>query len=61
MRDIVQVSVTLYNPFSGGVYGGSKIETTVPEVDSRYEFSYMSQDGYLITEGYLLDDMELIA
>jgi hypothetical protein len=50
MRDIAQVSITIYNPFSGIVSGGSKIEPIVPVEDT---------DGFLDINGYLFDDSEL--
>lgn len=49
MRDIVQVSATIYNPFTGFVGGGSKIEP--PEIPET--------DGFLDMSGYMFDDSEL--
>lgn len=52
MRDIVQVSVTIYNPYSGIVSGGSKIEPIVPVEDT---------DGFLDINSYLFDGSEMWA
>lgn len=50
MRDITQVSITIYNPYSGSISGGSKIEPITP-----VEIT----DGFLDENGYLYNDSEL--
>jgi hypothetical protein len=52
MRDIAQVSITIYNPYAGTVSGGSKIEPIVPVEDT---------DGFLDISSYLFDDSDLWA
>lgn len=52
MRDITQVSITIYNPYTGSVSGGSKIEPINPP---PIEIT----DGFLDENGYLYDDSEL--
>lgn len=51
MRDIVQTSITIYNPYTGAVSGGSKIQPIEPPVDVT--------DGFLDENGYLYNDSEL--
>lgn len=45
MRDIAQVSITLYNPYAGFVIGGSKIQEHGTQV--------ITTDGFLDPEGFL--------
>lgn len=51
MRDIVQTSVTIYNPYSGNISGGSKIKPTTEPIEIG--------DGFLDENGYLFDESEL--
>lgn len=50
MRDITQVSITIYNPYSGAISGGSKIQPIEPPVDVT--------DGFLDEFSYLFDDSD---
>lgn len=50
MRDIVQTSITIYNPYSGAISGGSKIQPIAPDY---------TDDGFLDENGYLYNDSEL--
>ena len=60
MRDIVQVSCAIVNPYSGITVGGSKIEPTVPDVDQDSGF-ILDLMGYLYDTGELFMDGEMFA
>ena len=60
MRDIVQVSCAIVNPYSGVTVGGSKIEPTVPDVDLDSGF-ILDLLGYLYDTGELFMDGEMFA
>ena len=57
MRDIVQTSITIYNPYSGAISGGSKIQPIEPPVEVTDVF--LDENGYLYNDSELWLDAEL--
>ena len=51
MRDITQVSITIYNPYSGAISGGSLIQPITPPDEAL-------TDGFLDEFSYLFDDSD---
>ena len=56
MRDITQVSITLYNPYAGFVIGGSKIEDGTQVITTD---GFLDPDGFLNLESVLTLESEL--
>lgn len=56
MRDIVQTSITIYNPFSGAIAAGSKIESITPDYTSD---GFLDENGYIFEDGIIFDNAEI--
>lgn len=55
MRDIVQVSVTTYNPSTGAISGGSYLNPVkIPAGDG-----FLDENGYLYDESEVFDYCEI--
>lgn len=58
MRDIVQASVTIFNPFTNTISGGSFIKPIVPDYTDD---GFLDENGYLYADSELFDSAELFA